>query len=185
MRYNRITEGTAVLAMALRFYLCETKVGWIGLAFSARGLWGTTTPQPSGEAALWGVTALGATEPASEAQEGNLPQLLRDYAEGKPVRFDDVSIDWEGVTPFRRRVLEETRRIPLGETRSYKWLAERVGKQGAARAVGQAMATNPFPVIIPCHRVVASDGSLGGYGGGLEVKERLLRLEGAPGSRRL
>lgn len=70
-------------------------------------------------------------------------------------------------------------RIPTGETRSYGWLARKVGRPRAARAVGRAMATNPLPIVVPCHRVVASDGSLRGYGGGLAMKAALLRLEGA------
>jgi methylated-DNA-[protein]-cysteine S-methyltransferase len=167
------------MATALKYYLCQTEVGWIGLAVSGKGLRGTTTPQPSREAVLRQMMELGAAEPASETEAGALLGRLRDYAKGKPVRFDDVRIDWDGVTPSRRRVLAETLRIPWGETRSYEWLAKRVSKPGAARAVGQAMARNPFPVIIPCHRVVASNGSLGGYGGGLEMKAALLRLEGA------
>ena len=165
------------MATELRFHLCQTKLGWMGLVLSPTGLRATTTFKASRAEALRQVMEMGAGQAASEAEVGDLPQRIRAYAEGLPVRFDD-GIDWGGVPPFRRRVLEETRRIPLGETRSYRWLAERVGRPGAARAVGQAMATNPLPVVIPCHRVVASDGSLGGYGGGLAAKEALLRLEG-------
>ena len=72
-------------------------------------------------------------------------------------------------------------RIPAGETRTYAWLAAKVGRPRAARAVGRVMATNPLPIVVPCHRVVGSDGALHGYGGGLEVKAALLRLEGARG----
>jgi methylated-DNA-[protein]-cysteine S-methyltransferase len=75
-------------------------------------------------------------------------------------------------------VLAAISKIPFGETRSYGWVARAIGKPGAARAVGQALHTNPVPIIIPCHRIVASDGSLGGYGGGLPMKIKLLRLEG-------
>ena len=70
-----------------------------------------------------------------------------------------------------------TRLIPYGETRSYIWLAEQLGKMGAVRAVGQALARNPLPIIIPCHRVVAKDGQLGGFTGGMEIKRQLLYLE--------
>ncbi len=79
----------------------------------------------------------------------------------------------------RRAVLEEAMRIPAGKTRSYGWLAERVGLPRAARAVGRVMATNPLPLVVPCHRVIGSDGGLHGYGGGLQLKETLLRAEGA------
>ena len=71
------------------------------------------------------------------------------------------------------------RRIPRGQTRSYGWVAQRIGKPRAVRAVGAACGANPVPVIIPCHRVIASDGSLGGFGGGLPMKRRLLALEKA------
>jgi methylated-DNA-[protein]-cysteine S-methyltransferase len=169
-----------------KFYLCETELGWIGLALSPRGLRATTTPRPSRDEALREIAETGAMEPASEAEAGDLPRRLRAFAKGE--RADPsagseqaltADIDWDGVTGFRRAVLEETMRIPAGETRSYGWLARKVGRPRAARAVGRVMATNPLPIVVPCHRVVGSDGSLHGYGGGLDVKAELLRLEGA------
>ncbi|MBI1885560.1 MAG: methylated-DNA--[protein]-cysteine S-methyltransferase [Chloroflexi bacterium] len=170
----------------LRFHLCDTRVGWIGLVLSEKGLRGATVPRKTREAALEDVMALGATDPAAGGEAAEVARRLEEYGEGSPVRFDDLPLDWDSLsagrrslTPFRRAVLEEALRIPLGETRSYGWLAERVGRPRAARAVGRVMATNPFPVVVPCHRVVAADGSLGGYGGGLDAKESLLRLEGA------
>lgn len=83
------------------------------------------------------------------------------------------------ATPFRRRVLDRVRRIRYGETVSYKDVAARTGNPTAVRAVAGAVAANPLPLVIPCHRVVAHDGSLGGYGGGLSLKRRLLSMEGA------
>jgi methylated-DNA-[protein]-cysteine S-methyltransferase len=168
-----------------RFYLCETRLGWIGLVLSPGGPTGvclraTTLPRPSRDEALRQVAEMGALEPASEAEAGDLPRRLRDFAEGRRVALT-ADIDWGRISAFRRAVLEETMRIPVGETRSYGWLARKVGKPRAARAVGRVMATNPLPIVVPCHRVVASDGSLHGYGGGLDVKAALLRLEGARG----
>ena len=87
-------------------------------------------------------------------------------------------LDWTGVPPFHRRVYERVHAIPRGQTLTYGGVARAVGSPGAARAVGQAMARNPFPLIVPCHRVVAAN-NLGGFGGGLALKRRLLRLEGA------
>ena len=82
------------------------------------------------------------------------------------------------LTNFQKKVLEATLTIPLGETRSYKWVAQKIGKPDAVRAVGQALKKNPFPVIVPCHRVIHEDGSLGGYAGHhTQKKERLLKLE--------
>ncbi|MFI1721413.1 methylated-DNA--[protein]-cysteine S-methyltransferase [Streptomyces sp. NPDC020489] len=82
-----------------------------------------------------------------------------------------------GGTPFQREVWQQLRRIPYGETRSYGDLAAALGRPGASRAVGLANGKNPIGIIVPCHRVVGSDGSLTGYGGGLERKQRLLDLE--------
>lgn len=174
------------MATTLKFYLCETNLGWMGLVLSAKGLRAVTAPRPDGEQALREAAELGATEPASEAEAGDLPRRLRAWARGEAADPSTGSgqglapqIDWDGISGFRRAVMEETLRIPPGETRSYGWLAERVGSPRAARAVGRVMATNPMPFVVPCHRVVASDGSLGGYGAGLALKEALLRLEGA------
>lgn len=88
-------------------------------------------------------------------------------------------LDLARGTKFRLRVWEELRRIPRGETRSYGEIADELGKRRAARAVGGACGANPIPVLIPCHRVIAASGSLGGFSGGLEWKRRLLALEGA------
>lgn len=85
--------------------------------------------------------------------------------------------DISGLSAFTRAVLEVTARIPYGQVRSYRWIAGRLGKPGASRAVGNALARNPIPIIIPCHRVVRSDGDLGGYALGLNWKRRLLKLE--------
>ncbi|MDE0188381.1 MAG: MGMT family protein [bacterium] len=103
--------------------------------------------------------------------------IIRALAEGTP---GALPVDFRSVTSFQRLVLEQTAAIPRGETRSYGWLANRTGRPGAARAVGQTMARNPVPLVIPCHRVVLSDGRIGHYGlGGAERKRRLLRVEGA------
>ncbi len=132
---------------------------------------------------------MGALEPTGEGEAGDLPRRVIALAEGERVDPSTHStgsgqalaaaIDWDGVSGFRRAVMEETLRIPAGETRSYGWLARRVGSPRASRAVGRVMATNARPIVIPCHRVIGSDGSLHGYGGGLDVKAALLRLEGA------
>jgi O-6-methylguanine DNA methyltransferase len=100
------------------------------------------------------------------------------YFAGEPVDFTCV-IRLDGVADFHRQVYEAARRIPYGHTISYGGLAAMAGSPKAARAVGQAMARNPIGIVIPCHRVIAADGGLGGFGPGLDVKRRLLELEGA------
>ena len=160
----------------MRFHICETELGWIGVVISPAGLRAMTLPHRSRNDALGEVLALGASEEARESALNGLPDRLRRYGRGEAVAFPDA-LDFNGVSPFQRAVSEATRDIPRGQTCSYGELAARVGRPGGARAVGQAMAHNPWPIVVPCHRVVASDGGLGGYGGGLDMKERLLRLE--------
>ena len=107
-----------------------------------------------------------------------LRRQLDEYFAGRRRRFD-VALDRRLSHGYRRTVLEELSRVPYGETVSYKDLAERTGNPKASRAVGTAMATNPIPIVVPCHRVLRTGGALGGYGGGLDTKVWLLRHEGA------
>ena len=102
---------------------------------------------------------------------------LREYLDGTRTSFD-LRVDLSSVTPFQRAVLTECAAIPRGQTATYGELARRVGRPLAFRAVGNAMHTNPIPIVIPCHRVLGANGSLTGFGGGLDVKRRLLELEG-------
>ena len=102
---------------------------------------------------------------------------LVEYLEGRRVVFDEP-MDLSLVPPFTQGVLRATSRIPYGEVRPYAWVAREVGKPRATRAVGQSLHINPLSPIIPCHRVIASDNTLGGYGGGLDMKRWLLKLEG-------
>ena len=102
---------------------------------------------------------------------------LDEYFEGRRQTFD-LDLDLGSVAPFNRRVLEELARVPYGQTTTYGRLAERAERPRAARAVGMVMNRNPVPIVLPCHRVVGSTGKLVGYGGGIERKEQLLRLEG-------
>ena len=88
------------------------------------------------------------------------------------------ALDLNQGTPFQRQVWRELLRIPWGHTATYRQIAERLGRPGAARAVGQANARNPLPVVVPCHRVISAGGRLGGYTGGLDIKRHLLRVEG-------
>jgi methylated-DNA-[protein]-cysteine S-methyltransferase len=101
---------------------------------------------------------------------------LEEYFAGRRRTFD-LPLAPDG-TPFEKTVWEELRRIPFGETRSYAEIARAIGRPGAARAVGRANGANPIPVVVPCHRVIGADGSLTGFGGGLEAKAALLELEG-------
>jgi methylated-DNA-[protein]-cysteine S-methyltransferase len=99
------------------------------------------------------------------------------YFEGKLDSFD-LPLDWQLSGGFRRRVLRAINRIPYGQTRSYTEMARKAGNERAVRAAGTACGSNPIPLVVPCHRVLRTGGALGGYGGGLPMKEALLQLEG-------
>lgn len=102
---------------------------------------------------------------------------IRDYLGGRPVVFD-YALDLAGVTPFGRRVLDVVSGVPFGTLRSYKWVAREIGSPRATRPVGQSLARNPLPIVVPCHRIVNSNGTLGGYsGGGPDMKRRLIEIE--------
>jgi methylated-DNA-[protein]-cysteine S-methyltransferase len=109
---------------------------------------------------------------------------LDDYFSGRRRDFD-LSIDWGLVGDFGRRVLGRTARIPYGSVATYGEVAREIGSPGAARATGNALGANPMPIVVPCHRVVASGGKMGGYTGGVERKQLLLGLEGGAGDERL
>jgi methylated-DNA-[protein]-cysteine S-methyltransferase len=116
--------------------------------------------------------------PAGKPQGSEVIRSLEAYFETGDGDFSGFKLKLDGLTHFQRDVLMAIRKIPPGETMTYGEVAKAVGKPGAARAVGNVMAANPIPLILPCHRVVASNG-LGGFTGGLDVKRKLLRLEGS------
>lgn len=156
-------------------------LGWVGLAVSPQGVVRVDLRLEDEQQFRQRLLAdWDSTSELKRDQSVTAPvvQQLRDYEKGKLREFK-VAVDWKGVTPFQQVVLQATREIPFGETRTYGEVARIIGKPGAARAVGQAEAANPVPLIIPCHRVIGSDGSMRGYGGpeGVDFKARLLELE--------
>jgi methylated-DNA-[protein]-cysteine S-methyltransferase len=161
----------------LKYTVANIDVGWVGLLASSSGLLKSTLPQGTAREAeqLLGDRVREAVR--SDHFLADLLQRLKGYFAGQRVAFDD-ELDLSPATQFQRQVWQLTRLIPYGETRSYGWIAQKLGKTGA-RAVGQALARNSLPVIIPCHRVVAKDGGLGGYRWGIARKKFLLKLESA------
>ncbi len=121
--------------------------------------------------------APGAEVVRDKAKLKSVARQMKEYLQGKRRTFK-LKLDFGNQTSFSRRVLLKTSKIPYGKTVTYGELARSCGCPGGARAVGQVMAKNPLPIIIPCHRVLASDGKLGGYSGGLKYKRMLLDLEG-------
>lgn len=162
----------------LRATSIESPVGILWLAATSKGLaaleFGGTEERA---AARWRARFGRGVQRDPEALKPWAAELEAYFA-GRARGFHEP-LEILGGTGFQRRAWDAMRRIPYGETRSYKWLAEEAGKPGAARAAGMACNANPLPVVVPCHRVVGSNGSLGGYGAGLGVKRALLRHEGA------
>jgi methylated-DNA-[protein]-cysteine S-methyltransferase len=149
-------------------------MGWVGILGSESGILAVTLPQASAaeSKALLGDISKATT---SDKPFPDTIRRLKDYFAGKRVAFPD-RLDLSWATDFQRKVWRITQSIAYGETKSYGQIAKELGQRGA-RAVGQALARNRLPVIIPCHRVLAGDGASGGYSGGVGVKESLLRLE--------
>lgn len=163
----------------MTYTFVQTNWGAFGYVVRGKRLVATFLPQANRSARR----AIEEGWPEAVETRDALPRFRKqvtDYFAGKAVRFT-VDIDLSDLPPFRQEVLKACRRIPYGKTASYADLARAAGRPQAARAVGSAMANNPIPLVIPCHRVVRSDGSFGGFSspGGVQEKERLLRLEDA------
>jgi len=156
----------------------DTPIGPLFVAVTRRGLVRVSFPN---EDHGWVVDDL-ATRVSPRVLEAParldaVRRQLDEYFDGRRRHFD-LSLDWSLTTGFRRRVLRTTARIPYGSVSTYQQVAARAGNARAARAAGSALGSNPMPIVVPCHRVVRTGGNLGGFGGGLDVKARLLELEG-------
>ena len=157
----------------------QTDWGWIGIAATDRGVRAVVLPRPTRRAVereLSNVSSNGTGGNAAVHLKA-AKEAITEYLEGK-TRVLGLPLDLGGHPSFRVKVWEVLQRIPYGRVRSYGWVARKVGKPKAARAVGGACGANPVPLLVPCHRVIAGDGSLGGFSGGVGVKKRLLKLEG-------
>lgn len=154
----------------------DTGHGWCAVVRSKAGLVKCALPAPDRTSAVACVSPE-AAECNSDDLLSEATRLLRRYFSGRRVGFD-LPLALEGMTDFARRVMGACAQIDYGQTRSYAQVAAAVGSPRAARAVGQALARNPLPVIVPCHRVIGSDGSVVGFSAGIEWKLRLLEMEG-------
>ena len=165
------------------FTLFDTALGRCGIAWGERGIAAIELPGRDDAATRRRLVRAvpGAIEAAPPDDVAAAIDAIARLFDGEPVDLSPVALDMDGVPEFHRRVYDAARAIPAGETRSYGEIAGRLGEPGAAQAVGRALGRNPFPVIVPCHRVLAADGTLRGFSapGGLATKRRMLAIEGA------
>jgi methylated-DNA-[protein]-cysteine S-methyltransferase len=160
------------------YTMSDSPFGPLLLAATPKGLVKLSLPGHDPEEALEDLAAR--ISPRLLEAPARLDEARREldlYFEGKLTEFD-LPLDWQLSRDFRRRALRAIDRIPYGKTRSYTEIARSAGNERAVRAAGTACGANPIPIVVPCHRVLRSSGGLGGYGGGLPMKEALLELEG-------
>lgn len=165
------------------YALFETAIGWAGVAWGDQGLVGVHLPEREAETArksfLRRFPEIVPGQPTAEVARAIL--AIRELLEGKPADLTEVPLDLSRTPEFHARVYEIARAIPPGGTLTYGEIAERLGDKLLARDVGQALGKNPWPIVVPCHRVTAAGGKLGGFSarGGVNTKIRLLAIEGA------
>jgi methylated-DNA-[protein]-cysteine S-methyltransferase len=165
--------------MGKAFILFQTRLGWMGLVGSESGVQRIYLPEPTPEGLR---RRIGKEFPESREGAQSLEQAkeeILEYLEGRRSRFG-MDLDLSSATPFQRKVYQVMLAIPFGKVHTYRWLAERIGNPKGLRAVGNANGRNRWPLVVPCHRIVGSDGRLTGFSapGGLDLKAELLRLEG-------
>lgn len=159
-----------------RYTVVRTREGWVAAGGCDEGLRFTTLPHRSRSELMASLGELVSGGVEDDSAFRDLARRLQKYFNRERVDFAE-KIDLAGATEFDRLCWSAARSIPYGEVRTYSWLAKRAGRPNAWRAAGNAMARNRLPIVVPCHRVVASDGGLGGFSGGLGMKKLLLSVE--------
>lgn len=167
--------------MESTYIIFQVQLGWLGLVGNKNGLRRIYLPGLKKQELKERITS---EFPESKESAGSLTREKNQFVEyfsGERIKFD-LSLDLSRATAFQKKVYSIMSKIPFGEVRTYRWLAQKIGNPKALRAVGLANAKNRWPLVIPCHRVVGSDGFLTGFSapGGLELKACLLNLEGIP-----
>ncbi len=168
----------------MKYQLIKLTSGWIGVAWSDIGLSALTLPLAQPAQAMVTLIDYLQLNPEDLSESDNVNSLINEltvqlnrYFAGDKCHFNfPVDLTW--ATPFQRQVLQAIQKIPYGQTRSYKQVAEMIGRPNASRAVGNTLARNRVLLVLPCHRVIKQDGSLGGFGASPAWKEKLLKIEG-------
>jgi methylated-DNA-[protein]-cysteine S-methyltransferase len=165
------------------YALFDTTLGRCAIAWGPRGVAAVELPGSDDRSTRRRLERAlpGASEAVPPADVADAIAGIVALLDGEPRDLSAVAVDMDGVPEFNRRVYDVARTVAPGETTTYGEIAARIGERGAAQAVGRALGRNPFPIVVPCHRVLAADGSLRGFSapGGIETKRRMLAIEGA------
>jgi methylated-DNA-[protein]-cysteine S-methyltransferase len=165
------------------YALFPTRIGSCAVLWRGGALTGVLLPATDENAAITAINARARDAVAAQppASIGCVIDRITQLCAGKPVGFDDACMDRSRIEPFANQVYDILMRVPFGEMTTYGAIAAEIGDRNLSRAVGAALGANPFPIVIPCHRVVGADGRLGGFSapGGGDTKRRLLDIEGA------
>jgi methylated-DNA-[protein]-cysteine S-methyltransferase len=154
----------------------KTDLGDFWIACSSRGITSVCSGAETATAFKKAYRKRFGTYPLNRDIPGSYKKALRMAIKGRPV--PSVDVDWTCFTAFQRKVLKKLQKVPAGKVQTYAWLARQAGHPTAARAVGNVMAQNPIPFLIPCHRIVPASGGIGNYGLGRKLKKELLSREG-------
>jgi methylated-DNA-[protein]-cysteine S-methyltransferase len=170
------------MSAAVGYTIIDTAIGPVGLAWSADGVCRVALPERDRDRmeARFAAGLQDASPGEPPAAIAPVVSLIKRYARGETVNFSAVPVDLDGADLFRRAIYRAARALQFGETTTYGGLADAAGHPGKAREAGEALGRNPVPIIVPCHRVVAAGGKIGGFSapGGSSTKEKLLALEG-------
>jgi methylated-DNA-[protein]-cysteine S-methyltransferase len=163
----------------LSYHICTTAFGHAGILFQTDPflLKGIFLPQSQKRTLLQRMKKSGPAKPGYTQAVLHMCEEIRTYFEGSPVKAPWELLDLDGLTPLQCAVLKAVSTVRYGEVRSYGQIAAQVGRLQACRFVGTTLSRNPFPILIPCHRIVCADGSPGGFSGGTDLKRRMLLLE--------
>ena len=161
------------------YSIFKTGIGWCGVVIGKKGLKRVFIGYKKSHQLLRDITGEFGNNLTKKSPTGELIEKINLYCSGEKVSFDKFKINLPSLSPFQRKVLRAATKIPYGTVSTYGELAKTIGHPNSSRAVGNSLSKNPFPIIVPCHRIVRSDGKVGGFsaGGGMELKEKLLRME--------
>lgn len=165
----------------MKYCLIDTEIGTFGLGWTEKGIARASLPDSKAGVVAQRMAKYGSQSAAPEEEIAELVADIQAYGRGERIEFDDVPLDLDGQTEFNRRVYDDILRLRWGETTTYGEIARRLGDVALSRAVGAALGANPIPLIVPCHRVLGSNGKAGGFSapGGAGAKMKMLAMEKA------